>query len=315
MSGTLAAALVAGTAAVLLGTSSVAQRRGMAATDEAPARSGLLATLVRSGWWWVGTAASVGGLALQFLALTLGSLIVVQTTLVGSIVATTLAEWLLLGRTPGRRRWAGMVLTTTGLATVLVALSPTAGSASHLPSSTELLVLGGVTLALSAGAAWRARSPAATGLALSVATGLGYGVTAIALKSVGAQLGSGATVPLGHPALWVALVVGPLSVLLSQHAFQRARAVVAAVSVIVVIDPVVGLLAGVAWFGEHVALTPTSLVAALAAAAAVVVGIVASHAGPRPPASTDDPPPWRSVLTRPTTSLDHRALVGSRSSA
>jgi drug/metabolite transporter (DMT)-like permease len=313
MGGSLAAALVAGAAAILLGASSVAQRRGMAATGEEDERTGLLATLVRRGWWWVGTAASVGGLALQFLALTLGSLIVVQTTLVGSIVATTLAEWLLLGRAPSRRRWAGIGLTTTGLATVLLALSPTAGSASRLPSATAMLLLGGVTLALSAGAAWRSRSPSTTGLALSVATGLGYGVTAIALKSVGAQLASGWTGPLVHPALWIAVVVGPLSVLLSQHAFRRARAVAAVVSVIVVFDPVVGLLAGVAWFGEHLVVTPASLMTALVAAAAVVVGIVASHSEPRPPVATGDRPPWRSA--RSARSPGDRTLIGSRSAA
>lgn len=207
-----------------------------------------------------------------------------------------------------------MALTTTGLATVLLALSPTAGTAARLPSAMALLLLGGVTLALSAGAAWRARSPAATGIALSIGTGLGYGVTAIALKSVGAELAAGWAAPLGHPALWVAVVVGPLSVLLSQHAFRRARAVAAAVSVIVVIDPVVGLLAGVTWFGEHVVVTPTSLVTALAAAAAVVVGIVASHSEPRPPAPTDDRPPWRPAPEHGTTPRRDQVLVGARSS-
>lgn len=300
----MTAALVAAAAAVLLGTSSVAQRRGMASSRG----GGLLATLVRSGWWWAGTAASVGGLALQFLALTLGSLIVVQTTLVGSIVATTLAEWVLLGRAPGRLRWTGMALTTTGLVTVLLALAPTAGTGTHLPSATTLLALGAAALALAAAAAWRARSPAATGIALSVATGLGYGVTAIALKTVGAELAAGWAEPLGHPALWIAVVVGPLSVLLSQHTFRRARAVAAAVSVIVVIDPVVGLLAGVAWFGEHVAVTPSALATALVAAVAVVAGIVLSH-------SPSDRPSWRSALARTAASLGDRTLVGSRPSA
>ena len=292
MSGALAATLCAGAAATLLGTSSVAQRRGMAGTgDDEGARDesgSLAAELVRSGWWWVGTAASVGGLALQFLALTLGPLIAVQTTLVGSIVATTLAEWLLLGRVPTPPRWAGMTLTTLGLATVLIGLSPTAGNASpDVPSTTSMLVLAGVTLAISAGAALRARFASTSGIALSVATGLGYGVTAIALKSVTAQLASGWAVPLGRPALWVAVVVGPVSVLLSQHAFRRARAVAAAVSLIVVIDPVVGLVAGVAWFGERVTITPASLATALAAAAAAVLaGVVLIHAQRRPPSLT-----------------------------
>ena len=71
--------------------------------------------------------------------------------------------------------------------------------------------------------------------------------------------------------------------LLSQHALRRARAVAAAVSVIVVIDPLVGLLAGVTWFGEHVVVTPLSLSTALVAAVAVVVGIVLGHTEPATP--------------------------------
>jgi drug/metabolite transporter (DMT)-like permease len=283
MSGSLLAVLIAVTAATLLGCATVAQRRGMTASGDRPESGGLLATLAHSRWWWAGTIASVAGLGLQFLALSTGPLIVVQTTMVASIVVTTLAESVLLRRRPTPRRWTGMVVTTLGLATVLLALSPTSAAVAVTPSATSMLVLAGITLAVSAGAALRARVTAAGGIALSVATGLGYGVTAVALKTVGTELASGWAVPLGHPALWTAVVVGPLSVLLSQHALRRARTVAAAVSVIVVIDPVVGLLAGVAWFGEHVVVTPLSLTAALAAAVAVVVGIVLGHTERRPP--------------------------------
>jgi len=61
-------------------------------------------------------------------------------------------------------------------------------------------------------------------------------------------------------------------VLLSQHALRRARTVAGAVSVMLVIDPVVGLLAGIAWFDERVVVTPISLVSAVAAGAAVIAG-------------------------------------------
>ena len=192
-----------------------------------------------------------------------------------------------------------MVLTTLGLATVLLALAPTSAAVAVTPSASSIVVLAGITLALIAGAALRARFTATTGIALSVATGLGYGVTAVALKTVGGELGAGWIVPLGHPALWTAVVVGPLSVLLSQDALRRARAVAAAVSVIVVIDPVVGLLAGVAWFGEHVVVTPLSLTAALAATVAVVVGIVLGHTEPGPHRSGDRPGDRTGYTARP----------------
>ena len=269
----------------------------MSAPSEAS--GGLLATLVRSRWWWAGTVGTVGGLALQFLALSIGSLIVVQTTMVASIVVTTLAEWMLLRHRPGARRWTGMITTSLGLAAVLLALSPTVSTVAVTPSATAIVVLAGITLAVSAFAALRAYIPATGGIGLSVATGLGYGVTAVALKTVGTELAAGWTVPLGHPALWTACVVGPLSVLLSQHALRRSRAVAAAVSVIVVIDPLVGLLAGVTWFGEHVVVTPLSLSAAVVAGVAVVAGIVLGHAEPRPPRLRQDHGDRTGTTTRP----------------
>jgi drug/metabolite transporter (DMT)-like permease len=307
VSGSVVVALLcAAAAAALLGTATVAQRRGM---DSGHPARGLAATLVSSRWWWAGTIASVGGLGLQFLALATGPLIVVQTTMAISIVATTLAETLLLRRRLTPRRIAGMALTTVGLGTVLLVLAPTGGGAAVAPSTTSIIVLGVVTMAIGAAAALRARLRVTGGIALSIATGLGYGVTAVAMKTVGGELTVGPTVPLTHPALWVALVVGPLSVLLSQHALRRARAVAAAVSIITVIDPLVGLLAGTVWFGEHVVLTPSSLAGAVLAGAAVVVGITLGHDD----GSSGGSGRWRDHAARAAELLGDRVRVAARS--
>ena len=56
-----------------------------------------------------------------------------------------------------------------------------------------------------------------------------------------------------------------------------------AVSVIVVVDPLGGLLAGKLWFGEQVVLIPLSAATAIVAGAAVVVEIALSHIERRPP--------------------------------
>lgn len=290
MTGTVAAVCTALVAALLLGVSSVAQRRGMrpAGRDGDASSPGLFTSVVASPWWWLGTAASIGGLLLQFLALSIGSLIVVQTTMVSSVAATTLAERLLLGRRPGRAGWAGAALMATGLGGVLWTLSPTV-SQSAVPSSGVMAALGLVGLGAVAAAAVRARLAARGGLVLAGATGLGYGITAVALKAVGAQLADGWAVPLAHPAFWVAAVLGPASVLLSQHALHRARRVAAAVGLMVVVDPLVGIVAGAAWFGERFATSPTALLLATGAAGAVMAGIGLSHSA-RPVAMVDDEP-------------------------
>jgi uncharacterized membrane protein len=281
--GSLASVLFAVMAAALLGTASVAQRH--AALDVPTFGAGdprLVSALVGRPWWWIGTVASVAGLGLQVLALTLGSIIVVQSVMTSSIVFTTVAERLLLGHRPPARAWVGMGLTALGLAGLLLSLAPTAG-ASAGPSAWSTLVVAAVCLAgMAAAVAWSRRSPSAAGhgvLGLAAATGLGYGVTAIQLKSVGTQLAAGLTAPLAHPALYVAAVVGPLSILLSQHALQQGRRALAVVSLILVIDPIVGLLGGLMWFGEVVATGAGALAGAGLGVAAMVAGVFLTQAG------------------------------------
>ncbi|WP_433038338.1 DMT family transporter [Actinomycetospora sp. CA-053990] len=306
------AAVVAVVAAALLGSASVAQQR---ATRAVPTyRAGdprLVGALVRRPWWWAGTVASLGGLGLQVLALTLGPIIVVQSTMTSSIVSVTLAEWAILGRRPTARATAGMLLTTVGLVGVLLALSPTPGPVGAAPSTTATWVLGATCAAtVVALTAWARRGRgAAASLAPALATGLGYGVTAIALKLVGTQLAGGWLEPLTHPALYVALVLGPFSILLSQNALQHGRVVTAVVSLILVVDPLVGLVAGILGFGEQVTVTAASI--ALAAGSGVVlllgIGVIQGAS-----ARTIDP----AVTQRPDRPDGRRAtppvLVGTR---
>jgi hypothetical protein len=142
-------------------------------------------------------------------------------------------------------------------------------------------------------------------LALAACTGLGYGVTAVQLKSIGTQLASGPVAPLQHPALYVALVLGPLSILLSQHALQQGRLATAVVSLILVVDPLVGLMAGPLWFGERIDTGLVSLAAAAACAVTLLAGVGLTQVGsldvlPSPSAPIPArPPAARSPAGRP----------------
>jgi len=277
VSSVIGAAAVALAAAALLGSASVAQRH---ATLTVPAYGAgdprLVRALVRRPWWWLGTLASVAGLGLQVLALALGSIIVVQTVMTSSIVFTTVAERLLTRRRPRATLWPGVALTGLGLVGLLVALDPTAGASTVPPGGSTLVVAAGCLAVMAAAVAW-SRSPAPAGsgagrvLALAAATGLGYGVTAVQLKTVGAQLATGLAVPLQHPALYVAIFLGPPAILLSQAALQQGRLATAVVSVILVVDPLVGLAAGLLWFGETVTLGADALLCAIVLLAGFVL--------------------------------------------
>jgi drug/metabolite transporter (DMT)-like permease len=309
----IAAALVA---AALLGVASVAQRRAALTVPTFGAGDlRLVTTLTRRPWWWAGTAAAVAGLGLQVLALALGPIIVVQCVLTSSIVATTVAEWLLLGHRPHRRSWTGMALTALGLAGLLAALNPTTGTGAVPSPAATLGVAACCVSVMAAAIAWSRHPgghPPGTGrtgigrvLALAACTGLGYGVTAVQLKSIGTQLASGPLAPLQHPALYVALVLGPLSILLSQHALQQGRLATAVVSLILVVDPLVGLTAGPLWFGERIDTGLVSLAAAAVCAVTLLAGVGLTQVGsldvgPSPSAPIPArPPAARSLAGRP----------------
>ena len=303
MSSVVGAGAVAVAAAAVLGTAAVAHRR--AALDVPVHAAGsprLVAALVRRRWWWIGTAASVAGLLLQVLALALGPIIVVQSAMTSSIVFTVIAERLLSRHRLPTGAWAGAGLTGLGLVGLLVALDPSAGDRAVPPAGSTLAVAGGCLVIMLAAVGW-SRLPALPGtgaqrvLALAVATGLGYGVTAVQLKAVGTQLAGGPVVLLLHPALYVALILGPSAILLSQAALQQGRLAAAVVPVILVVDALVGLVAGLFWFGEQVELGTDTLLCAIV----LLAGVVLTQRGTRREAP--DLPP----LTGVSSITHHRA--------
>ena len=205
-----------------------------------------------------------------------------------SIVFTVVAERLLSRHRLPTGAWAGAGLTGLGLVGLLVALDPTAGDGAVPPAGSTLAVAGGCLVIMLAAVAW-SRLPALPGtgaqrvLAVAVATGLGYGLTAaVQLKAVGSQLAAGPVVPLLHPALFVALVLGPSAILLSQAALQQGRLAAAVVPVILVVDALVGLVAGLFWFGERVGLGTDTLPCAIV----LLVGVVVTQRGSRHAAPT-----------------------------
>jgi hypothetical protein len=277
----MVAPVAAALAAMAVGASGVAQRRAaLAVPSFAPGDPRLLRTLARMRWWWAGSAAATAGVVLQVLALATGPLLLVQGVLVGSVVATTACERLFLGRRPTRAAMSGVVLTVLGLVGVLTALGPVGGDGPG-PSPVEALALGGgCALVMLATAGW-ARRVARRACAVAACAGLGYGVVAVMLKQAGLQLADGLTAPLAHPALYVALALGAWSVLLSQNALQQGSGAVAVVTPILVLDPLVGLVAGQLWFGERITSTADAVTIAGASALVLVVGMALTETGGR----------------------------------
>jgi drug/metabolite transporter (DMT)-like permease len=268
--------------AASFGLGSVVQQR---ATQEVPVtrtlNPRLLVELVRKPIWIVSLFTVIGGLALQMVALAFGPLVLVQPLLVTSVLfAALFAAW--LARRPADRIMVlGALACAGGLSAFLLLAKPTGegGDISPTGALPLALVFGLLVLA----SLWvAARFPGEIRvIALALATGVLYGVTAGLIKIVASQVREGGlSEPFQHWTLYAVCVIGPMGFLLSQNTFQQGKLISPAIAVITTVDPLVGIGIGVGWLGERITGSATAL-AGEAMAAVVVVGAIAvlTHRG------------------------------------
>jgi Magnesium transporter NIPA len=219
------------------------------ALGQLPAISGrrlvsLALTLGSSPRWLTGFALMLCGLAFQVLALMLAPVTVVQPAIAGGVAVVLVLSRLVLREHLGRGEYACVAV--MALAVILLALSAgsTAGEVGHrfggaqaaaVAIPTVLLALAAGGSALQAGS--RRHGPPVTGVSYGVATGLLYGVAALAIKALSGALlhRHGLTniliTVLSSPYLYVMGGCSAAGLLLFQTALQRCRiAIVAPVS-------------------------------------------------------------------------------------
>jgi drug/metabolite transporter (DMT)-like permease len=272
--------LIAVPAAVLgaagFGLATAAQQRATHEVEQAPTLSPrLIGDLLKRPMWLLGLVATIVALLMQLLALAFGAIAVVQPLLVTGVVFAAAFSSLMSRRRPDPLILFGALLCAAGIAAFLLLARP-------VPSSSDehLDFWGGLPLGIGLAAvvvgsivfSAVVRHPVRV-LALALATGVMYGVTAGLMKVVTGQLRVGLLEPFHHPTLYVVCVLGPIGFLLSQNTFQQGRMVSPAVAVITSVDPVVAVLIGVSWLGERLDYSPALLAWQCVAAAVVVAGI------------------------------------------
>ena len=237
--------------AITYATAGVLQHR--AARQAAPGRGlqlGLMARLLARPLWLAGIALDVVGLALHAVALSSGSLVIVQPLLVSGLLFALPASAVLEHRRHSRAEWGWAAVLVAALAAFLVASSPTAG---HVPSDSDRLAA--FTLCGSAACALvvvvASRSSRYRAALLGAVAGIAYGMTAALMK---AAIGIG-TGP--HPAallttwpLYLLVAVGGTALVVNQVAYQ-AGPLAASLPPITILDPVVAIILGVAVFDER----------------------------------------------------------------
>lgn len=269
MGRTAAAIAVALVAAVLFGLASALQHE----QAQAVARSGspgLLVALARRPRWLAGTACDTLAIALQALALGLGTVALVQPLLVAGLPVAVALSALLEHRRLLRREVVGVLLSTGGLALIGPATATT--SAGDAPSRAVGLVAAVLVAAVTAALLLTARrTPRWSAGAAGVAAGLATGSGSVLLSVAASRIGDIRLLALSV-APYAAVVVGLLGLLLAQSAFQTG-ALGAPLAALSVTEPVVAVLLAVAVLHERLPTTAAARGALAVGTALAVVGV------------------------------------------
>lgn len=270
-------------AALFLGISAVADQRSTKRVKSEKALSPrILLDLVRQPLWVAAVGANIVGFALQVVALSFGSLAVVQPLLVCDLIFAVLISRYLLRRSntprPGGRRgelavFTGVAATALGVAGFLAIGQPSGGSThasfSILPPLVILIVvLVGGCLAVAA------RYDNVRPLALALGCGVCYGVAAFAIKLVTSDFGHGLGGLFSNWPIYILLVVGPVGYLLNQNAFQQGTFLAPVQAIITAADPVLSVALGIVWLDVRVRSSPAAIAGEVASLLVMIIGIV-----------------------------------------
>lgn len=273
-------------AAASFGLTAALQHR---ATRRVPTRGALqprlLYDLIQQPLFVISVAANIAGVGLQIVALRYGPLMMVQPLLVMGLVFAVVIGSALSQQSPDRVLLGGAGCCVAGLAAFLLMARPSGADTRGLSLSAALPLAVGLAGVLAiclwtasrTSAEWRA-------LALALACGVLYGVTAGLIKVVVGQLDQGLFAPFYHWTLYAVCLIGPIGFLLNQNAYQAERVAAPALGVIITIDPLVAIGIGLMWLGEHIHTDPAAIAGEVLALGVMTAGILAlAHRAPQIP--------------------------------
>jgi drug/metabolite transporter (DMT)-like permease len=283
VSSTPVAVVTAVAAAAVLGLSSVADQRSTKRVKTGRALSPrILLDLVRQPLWLTAIGANLVGFALQVVALSFGSLALVQPLLVCDLLFAVLLSRYVAFRKgeqlPGGRRslvalFAGVAAATIGVAGFLVAGRPSNGHGDVGWDVLFPLVIGVVGV-VGGCLAVAAKRPMLRPLALALACGVNYGVAAFAIKLVTTEFGGGPEQVFTHWPVYVFAVVGPAGFILNQDAFQQGTFLAPVQAIITTTDPVISIGLGVLWLGVTLRSSPVDVFGQVASLLLMTAGII-----------------------------------------
>ena len=284
MTETWAAVLLALASALSQALGTVMRHRTMdRAGGRLEGRFGVLA----SRYWWSGMLISLAGFAFQGLALAFGSLILVQTISVTSLIfALPLGAWMNHRQVSKTELFWGHVLTACVMVLVIFG-RPTGGEAHPTFWEWVLACVGGlVVVGILLRFARRRHSNGGRAVLFGVAGGAAFAYVALFTKGVTQRWHSGGAWEVATTGEVYALGVAAVAALTLQQMSFEAGAVHQAVPASTVTTPVISLVLGVLVLGERFQVDGAHLVllaVTLAVMAVATVALARKAVGPGPP--------------------------------
>jgi hypothetical protein len=266
-------------AALVFGFSSVAEQRGTKRVEKRRALSPrILLDLVRQPLWVAAIGGTLMGFTLQVVALGFGELALVQPILVFDLVFAVLINAYL------RRVWdprviLGVLACAVGIGGFLAIARPHGGT-TNVGFFVILPLAAGLAFGVGGCLTAARRSETLRPLALALACGICYGVSAFLVKMV---VGRGFPGMLSDWPIYALAIVAPVGFILNQDAFQSSKGTVIApvLSIITACDPIISIALASVWLHETLNNTPLGIVGEVIALMLMVTGIVViAHRSP-----------------------------------
>jgi len=246
--------LLAGLSALVTQVGFLLRHRGAVAAPDVDVRRPLrsAAGLFRQKWWTIGYVLAIGAYACHVGALALAAMSLVQAVLAGGLVVLGVIAERFFGFELGRRQWAGVILTATGLALLAVTGDARSGQDSADYSVAAMLIFEaaltafGVVLILSCRGERRKEH---TGVVLGVAAGLLFTMTHVAVKALTGKIDTTVAEVLLSPYLYVAILGGVAAFFASARSLQIGPAV-PVIAVTAIAGNASAIPAGIVVFGD-----------------------------------------------------------------
>ncbi|KZS62194.1 DMT family transporter [Mycobacterium ostraviense] len=269
------ATLLAVGAALLAGVGYVTlQRSAQQVTDEEVGHFTLFHLSLRHALWWLGSLAALGSFGLQAVALTMGSVVLVQSLQATALLFALPIDARMAHHRCTAREWMWAALLAGAVAVIVLVGDPTAGHARAPLSDWAVVAVVIVPAVLLCVVGARAWSGPAAAVLLALASSAALAVFTVLTKGVVAELAHGFEAMFRTPEFYGWMLVLPIGLMLQQSSL-RAGSLTGSLPTITVARPVIASVLGITVLDEVVHSGERQLFTLAVAVAVVVVATVA----------------------------------------